>query len=189
MTARIGLVGLGVMGRNLALNFADHQADVLVYNRTAAVTEAFMAADGNRDDVSAVFSVEDLVAGLDRPRRVVLMVAAGSPVDAVIHQLVPLLEEGDIIIDGGNSLFTDTMERTSRLADTGILFVGCGISGGEEGARHGPSMMPGGSAEAWAHIADLFQSVAAKAPDGTPCCDWLGPDGSGHYVKMVHNGI
>ena len=190
MTARIGLVGLGVMGRNLALNFADQdEADVLVYNRTAAVTEAFMAAYGNRDDVSAVFSVEELVAGLDRPRRIVLMVAAGSPVDAVIHQLVPLLEEGDIIVDGGNSLFTDTMERTSRLADTGILFVGCGISGGEEGARHGPSMMPGGSAGAWAHIADLFQSVAAKAPDGTPCCDWLGPDGAGHYVKMVHNGI
>jgi 6-phosphogluconate dehydrogenase len=188
MNATIGLVGLGVMGRNLALNFADHGAAVTVYNRTTQITEDFVAGEP-RSDVTAALTLEDLVSRLERPRRIVLMVAAGAPVDAVIDQLAPLLETGDIIVDGGNSLYTDTMERAGRLGETGLHFVGCGISGGEEGARHGPSMMPGGAADAWPHIAELFQSVAAKAPDGTPCCDWLGPDGSGHYVKMVHNGI
>jgi 6-phosphogluconate dehydrogenase len=188
MNATIGLVGLGVMGRNLALNFADHGAAVTVYNRTTQVTDDFVAGE-SRSDVTAALALDDLVSRLERPRRIVLMVAAGAPVDAVIDQLAPLLEPGDIIVDGGNSLYTDTMERTGRLGEIGLHFVGCGISGGEEGARHGPSMMPGGAADAWPLIAELFQSVSAKAPDGTPCCDWLGPDGSGHYVKMVHNGI
>ena len=189
MTSDIGLIGLGVMGQNLALNFADHGATVSVYNRTTSVTDEFAAEEGDRSDIVPHTAIEDLVAALERPRRIVLMVSAGRPVDAVIDQLLPHLEEGDIIIDGGNSLYTDTIQRSRRLEEAGILFVGCGISGGEEGARWGPSMMPGGHEEAWPHIAELFQAVAAKAPDGTPCCDWLGPDGSGHYVKMVHNGI
>jgi 6-phosphogluconate dehydrogenase len=189
MASDIGLIGLGVMGSNLSLNFADRGATVSVYNRTSTVTEEFVAAEGDRPDIVPVYSVEDLVDSLERPRRIMLMVPAGWPVDAVIDQLSPLLEKGDIIIDGGNSLYTDTMRRTEELDEAGILFVGCGISGGEEGARHGPSMMPGGAPQAWPHIAELFQAAAAKAPDGTPCADWLGPDGSGHYVKMVHNGI
>ena len=189
MTSDIGLIGLGVMGQNLALNFADNGATVSVYNRTTSVTDEFVAGEGDRPDIVPFATVEDLVASLERPRRVVLMVSAGRPVDAVLDQLLPHLEAGDIVIDGGNSLYTDTMERSRRLAEAGIRFVGCGISGGEEGARHGPSMMPGGDEEAWPHISELFQAIAAKAPDGTPCADWLGPDGSGHYVKMVHNGI
>src|SRR5690606_5224838 len=211
MSSDIGLIGLGVMGQNLALNFADHGATVSVYNRTTSVTDEVAAGEGDRPDIVPFHSVADLVASLGRPRRVapmvpagrpvdagthqlrprrvVLMVAAGRPGDAVIDQLLPHLDPGDIVIDGGNSLYTDTIERTRRLTEAGIRFVGCGISGGEEGARHGPSMMPGGDEEAWPHISELFQAVAAKAPDGTPCCDWLGPDGAGHYVKMVHNGI
>ena len=189
MSSDIGLIGLGVMGQNLALNFADHGATVSVYNRTTSVTDEFAAGEGDRPDIVPFHSVADLVASLERPRRVVLMVAAGRPVDAVIDQALPHLDPGDVVIDGGNALYTDTIERTRRLTEAGIRFVGCGISGGEEGARHGPSMMPGGDEEAWPHISELFQAVAAKAPDGTPCCDWLGPDGSGHYVKMVHNGI
>ena len=189
MSSDIGLVGLGVMGRNLALNFADHGATVSVYNRTPSVTDAFVAADGDRPEVVGCRSVSELMASLARPRRIVLMVAAGPAVDHVIDELRPYLEPGDIVIDGGNSLYTDTMRRTAELEQSGLLMVGCGISGGEEGARHGPSMMPGGSAPAWPHIADLFRAVAAVAPDGTPCCDWLGSDGAGHYVKMIHNGI
>ena len=189
MTADIGLIGLGVMGQNLALNFADHGAVTAVYNRTTQVTDDFVAAEGARDDIVRTDTVEDLVASLATPRVVVLMVSAGRAVDAVIDQVAPLLSEGDVIVDGGNSLYTDTDRRMARLAEDGLLFVGCGISGGEEGARYGPSMMPGGSPEAWPLIRDLFQSVAAKAPDGTPCADWVGPGGAGHYVKMVHNGI
>ncbi|HLU32220.1 MAG TPA: decarboxylating NADP(+)-dependent phosphogluconate dehydrogenase [Acidimicrobiia bacterium] len=189
MGSDIGLIGLGVMGQNLALNFADHGATISVYNRTTAVTDEFVAGEGDRPEVIAAQSVEELIESLERPRRVMLMVSAGAPVDAVITQIKPLLDEGDIVIDGGNSLFTDTIRRTAELDEAGIHFVGCGISGGEEGARHGPSMMPGGDEAAWPHIKDLFQAIAAKAPDGSPCCDWLGPDGSGHYVKMVHNGI
>ena len=189
MSSDIGLIGLGVMGQNLALNFADNGATISVYNRTTSVTDDFAAGEGNRPNVVACRSVEELVASLARPRQIVLMVAAGPAVDAVIAELRPYLEPGDIVIDGGNSLFTDTIRRTAELEEAGLLMVGCGVSGGEEGARHGPSMMPGGSDAAWPHISELFQAVAAKAPDGTPCCDWLGPDGAGHYVKMVHNGI
>ncbi len=189
MTTDIGLIGLGVMGQNLALNFADHGARVSVYNRTTAVIDDFVAGEGHRPDIAPTRTIEELVDSLDPPRRLLLMVSAGAPVDAVIAGLMPLLDPGDIVIDGGNSLYTDTQRRTVELSDAGIHFVGCGVSGGEEGARHGPSLMPGGSEEAWPYIADLFQAVAAKAPDGTPCADWLGPDGAGHYVKMVHNGI
>ena len=185
----MGLIGLGVMGRNLALNFADHDTQVTVFNRTTSITEDFVAGAGGRPEIQPAFSVEELIGMLTPPRKVLLMVSAGPAVDAVIDDLVPLLGVGDIIIDGGNSLFTDTIQRTERLSAPGIRFVGCGISGGEEGARHGPSMMPGGDPDAWPHIVQSFQAVAAKAPDGTPCCDWLGPDGAGHYVKMVHNGI
>jgi 6-phosphogluconate dehydrogenase len=189
MTADIGLIGLGVMGRNLALNFADHGATIAVHNRTTSVTDRFVAGEADRDDVLATSSVAELVSSLTRPRVVVLMVAAGAPVDAVIDEVAPLLDHGDVIVDGGNSLYTDTERRMRDLASQGLSFVGCGISGGEEGARYGPSMMPGGSPDAWPRIRDLFQAVAADAPDGTPCADWVGPGGAGHYVKMVHNGI
>lgn len=185
----MGLIGLGVMGQNLALNFADNGASVAVYNRTRSVTDDFASGEGDRADITATDSLEQLVGALSSPRQVVLMVSAGAAVDAVLDGLVPLLEQGDIVIDGGNSLYTDTRRRAEELAGPGIRFVGCGVSGGEEGARYGPSMMPGGDESAWPIIADRFQAVAAKAPDGTPCCDWLGPDGAGHYVKMVHNGI
>ena len=189
MPSHIGLVGLGVMGSNLALNFADNGATITVYNRTGSVTDEFVTGEGDRPEIVAAHSIEELVASLERPRKVILMVAAGRPVDAVIDQLLPHLEPGDIVVDGGNSLHTDTTRRWEALSAAGIHFVGCGISGGEEGARHGPSMMPGGAEEAWPHLVDLFQAVAAKSPDGTPCADWLGPGGAGHYVKMVHNGI
>ncbi len=189
MTADIGLIGLGVMGRNLALNFADHGATVAVYNRTQAVTDDFTSGEGSRPDILAVRTPDELVSSLTTPRIIVMMVPAGPPVDAVISGLQPLLEGGDIIVDGGNSLFTETQDRMERLEADDILFVGCGVSGGEDGARYGPSMMPGGSPDAWPHLQDLFQSAAAKAPDGTPCADWVGPGGAGHYVKMIHNGI
>ncbi len=185
----IGIVGLGVMGRNLALNLADHGYTVAVYNRTAARTRDFVADDVAGRPVIPTFELEELVATLRAPRIVLLMVAAGPPVDRVVDALTPLLDEGDIIIDGGNSLYTDTIRRVGEAERRGLRYVGMGISGGEEGARYGPSIMPGGTPSAWAHIRDMFQAIAAKTPDGTPCCDWVGPDGSGHYVKMVHNGI
>jgi 6-phosphogluconate dehydrogenase len=185
----IGLVGLAVMGQNLVLNMDDHGFRVVVYNRTTSVADEFLAgaAAGTRIRVAA--TLEDLVAALERPRRVMLMVKAGEAVDVVLGQLVPLLEPGDIVIDGGNSLYTDTARRIATMAEHGVLFVGMGVSGGEEGARHGPSIMPGGALEAWPHVAPILQSIAAKVADGTPCCDWVGPGGAGHYVKMVHNGI
>ncbi|CAN5842185.1 decarboxylating NADP(+)-dependent phosphogluconate dehydrogenase [soil metagenome] len=189
MTADIGMIGLGVMGRNLALNFADNGATVAVYNRTVSVTDGFTSAEGDRPEVIGTRSVEELVSSLSSPRTIVVMVPAGAPVDAVIGEVQPLLAAGDIIVDGGNSLFTETQVRMERLEAAGIRFVGCGVSGGEDGARYGPSMMPGGSSDAWPHMKELFQAVAAKAPDGTPCADWVGPGGAGHYVKMIHNGI
>ena len=189
MTADIGLIGLAVMGQNLVLNMDDHGYTVAVYNRTVEKTHAFLAGPAAGTKVVGTDTLEDLVGALTRPRRVMLMVKAGGPVDAVINQLIPLLDEGDIIIDGGNSRYDDSIRRTEDLEARGLLFIGTGVSGGEEGARYGPSIMPGGSAAAWPQVKEIFQSIAAKVPDGTPCCDWVGADGAGHYVKMVHNGI
>ena len=187
-SADIGLIGLAVMGRNLALNIADHGSTVAVYNRSPERTDEFLAGDASDAAIVGVYSVTELVEALKRPRIVVLMIKAGAPVDEQIDALVPLLEPGDIIIDAGNSQFSDTEGRTSRLDDLGIHFVGMGVSGGEDGARYGPSIMPGGSTAAWPQIKDIFTSIAATA-DGEPCCEWVGPGGAGHYVKMVHNGI
>lgn len=187
--ADIGLIGLAVMGQNLVLNMNDHGFTVAVYNRTTSKVDRFLANEAQGTMVIGVHSLEELVSVLKRPRKIMLMVKAGWPVDASIEQLVPLLEEGDIIIDGGNSFYKDSTRRTQELEAQGILFVGSGVSGGEEGARFGPSIMPGGAVEAWPHIKPIFQGIAAKVEDGTPCCDWLGEEGSGHFVKMVHNGI
>ena len=185
----IGLIGLAVMGQNLVLNMNDCGYKVAVYNRTVSKVDEFIADEAKGTQVQGAHSIEELCAGLKRPRRVMLMVKAGSTVDGMIEQLLPHLEKGDIIIDGGNSLFTDSNRRTKDLAAKGILFIGTGVSGGEEGARKGPSIMPGGNPEAWPHVKEIFQSIAAKVDGGTPCCDWVGEDGAGHYVKMVHNGI
>ncbi len=183
--ADLGLIGLAVMGQNLVLNMNDHGYKVAVYNRTQAKTDEFMDGPAAGTDVIGTASLDELVTALARPRRVMLMVKAGKPVDAVIDQLIPMLEPGDIIIDGGNSHYEDTRRRTELLEGVGLLFVGAGVSGGEEGARHGPSIMPGGSEDAWPHVRDILQAISAKVADGTPCCDWVGSDGAGHYVKMV----
>jgi len=177
------------MGANLALNLADSGKRVTVHNRTESVTDAFMAGEAASKDIVAAGTYEELVQSLATPRVVLLMVKAGPPVDAVIDDLAPLLDQGDIIIDGGNSLYTDTARRYHSLSERGIRFVGAGVSGGEEGARHGPSIMPGGDPDAWPHVKDMLQGIAAVAPDGAPCCDWVGEGGAGHFVKMVHNGI
>ena len=184
--ADIGLIGLAVMGQNLVLNMRDHGFTVAVYNRTTSKTDEFTAQAGA--GVSGCHTLEQLMQSLKKPRRVMLMVKAGAAVDAVIEQLLPLLEQGDILIDGGNSLYLDTERRLKELDAKGILYLGTGISGGEEGARHGPSIMPGGAEAAWPHLKPIFQSIAAQA-EGEPCCDWVGDGGTGHYVKMVHNGI
>jgi 6-phosphogluconate dehydrogenase len=176
------------MGQNLVLNMNDHGFKVAVFNRTVAKVDEFLSDEAKGTNVEGAHSLEELAGLLKRPRRVMLMVKAGAAVDAVIDELLPFLEPGDIIIDGGNSLYTDTNRRTKDLAAKGILFIGTGISGGEEGARFGPSIMPGGNPAAWPHVKDIFQSIAAKV-DGVPCCDWVGEDGAGHFVKMVHNGI
>src|SRR5690554_3878793 len=186
--ADIGLVGLAVMGQNLVMNMADHGYTVAVYNRTTARTTEFKDGPAAEMSVIATADLHGLVAQLKRPRRVMLMVQAGAPVDAVIRELVPPLEPGDIIIDGGNSHYADSDRRVEELQEHGIHFIGAGISGGEEGARHGPSIMPGGSAGAWPDVRPIFEAIAAKV-DGVPCCSWLGSGGSGHFVKMVHNGI
>jgi 6-phosphogluconate dehydrogenase len=177
------------MGANLALNLADSGNHVAVYNRTSAVTEEFMEGEAGDKDIIASFSLEDLVDALASPRVVLLMVKAGAPVDYVIGDLIPLLDRGDIIIDGGNSRYTDTARRFEELSEKGLRFVGMGVSGGEEGARHGPSLMPGGDPAAWPQIEEMLKGIAATAPDGKPCCEWLGSGGAGHFVKMVHNGI
>jgi len=184
----IGLIGLAVMGENLALNMESKGFSVVVFNRTTEVTEKFAAGRGNGKNILPARTMEEFVGALTRPRKAMIMVKAGAPVDAVIGQLVPLLEQGDVIIDGGNSLFTDTQRRCKELEERGIHFVGCGVSGGEEGALKGPSLMPGGSRESWEMIAPIFRKIAAQV-DGEPCCRYMGPDGAGHYVKMVHNGI
>ena len=187
--ADIGLIGLAVMGQNLALNINDHGFRAAVFNRTTAKVERFIANEAQGTDIIGVYSVEALVRALKRPRKVILMIQAGGAVDKLIAQLEPLLDEGDIIIDGGNSNFHDTIRRARAVEARGKLYIGAGISGGEEGARFGPSIMPGGSPAAWAEVKPILQSVAAKVEDGAPCCDWVGEDGAGHFVKMVHNGI
>jgi 6-phosphogluconate dehydrogenase len=188
-TCDIGLIGLAVMGQNLVLNMNDHGFKVAVFNRTVSKVDDFINNEAKGTQVVGGHTIEEFIGLLKRPRRVMLMVKAGDTVDQMIDHVLPLLEAGDIIIDGGNSLFTDSNRRTKALADKGILFIGTGVSGGEEGARRGPSIMPGGNPAAWPHVKDIFQSIAAKVEDGTPCCDWVGEDGAGHYVKMVHNGI
>ncbi|HSL41466.1 MAG TPA: NAD(P)-binding domain-containing protein, partial [Desulforhopalus sp.] len=186
--ADIGLIGLAVMGQNLALNINDHGYRVAVFNRTTAKVDEFMAGPARKTDIVPAHSLVELVASLKSPRRLMLMVKAGVVVDSFIEMLLPHLDRGDIIIDGGNSLHTDTARRTRALASQGILFIGTGISGGEEGARTGPSIMPGGNPAAWPHVRDIFQAIAARVDD-QPCCDWVGEEGAGHFVKMVHNGI
>jgi 6-phosphogluconate dehydrogenase len=185
----IGLIGLAVMGQNLVLNMNDHGFKVAVFNRTTSKVTDFMETAAKDTDIVGTYSLEELASVLKRPRRVMLMVKAGKPVDDFIEAILPFLEEGDIIIDGGNSNFIDSIRRTAYLESRGLLFIGTGVSGGEEGARYGPSIMPGGSKEAWPFVKDIFQSIAAKVEDGTPCCDWVGENGAGHFVKMVHNGI
>jgi 6-phosphogluconate dehydrogenase len=185
----IGLIGLAVMGQNLVLNMNDHGYRVAVFNRTVSKVDEFIGHEAAGTQVVGAHSIEELVKLLKRPRRVMLMVKAGDTVDHMIDAILPHLEKGDIIIDGGNSLFTDTNRRTASLAEKGILFIGTGVSGGEEGARFGPSIMPGGNPAAWPHVKEIFQSIAAKVEDGSPCCEWVGENGAGHYVKMVHNGI
>ncbi|MCS7057474.1 MAG: decarboxylating NADP(+)-dependent phosphogluconate dehydrogenase [Meiothermus sp.] len=189
MKSDIGVIGLGVMGENLILNMASKGFTVSAFNRTVEKVREFTQGRARGKSVVGAYSLQELVDQLKRPRKVMLMVKAGSPVDATIQQLVPLLEPGDIIIDGGNSHYADTNRRTRELAEKGLLFIGAGVSGGEEGALHGPSIMPGGDIRAWESVKPILQSIAAKAADGTPCCDWVGPDGAGHFVKMVHNGI
>src|SRR5205807_2463480 len=184
----IGLIGLGVMGENLVLNMESKGFSVAVFNRTTEVTEKFAAGRAKGKNIQPTRTLEEFVSALKKPRIAMMMVKAGAPVDAVINQLSPLLEKGDIIIDGGNSLFTDTQRREKELAARGIHFVGMGVSGGEEGALKGPSLMPGGSRESWEIIAPIFRKIAAQV-DGEPCCRYMGPNGAGHYVKMVHNGI
>src|SRR6201981_3028206 len=184
----IGLIGLGVMGENLVLNMESKGFSVAVFNRTTEVTEKFGAGRAQGKNIRATRTMEEFVGALKKPRIAMMMVKAGPPVDAVINQLVPLLEKGDVIIDGGNSLFTDTQRRNKELEGKGIHFVGMGVSGGEEGALKGPSLMPGGSRESWDIIAPIFRKIAAQV-DGEPCCRYMGPNGAGHYVKMVHNGI
>ncbi len=187
--ADIALIGLAVMGQNLILNMNDHGFTVVAFNRTVEKVDQFMANEAKGTKVIGAHSLEEMVGLLKRPRRVMLMVKAGAPVDEFIEHLLPLLEPGDIIIDGGNSLFEDTARRVKYVESKGLLYIGTGVSGGEEGARHGPSIMPGGSPAAWPHVKDIFQSIAAKVDNGVPCCDWVGEGGAGHYVKMVHNGI
>ena len=185
--SHIGIIGLSVMGRSLALNMADHGFKVSGYNRSASVTEQVME-DHPHKNLFPFYSLEEFVNSLERPRKVMLMIQAGAPVDAVIDQLVPLLEQGDIVMDGGNSFFEDTRRRSNALAEAGIHYLGVGISGGEEGARFGPSIMPGGEESAYQAVRPILEAIAAKAM-GEPCCAYIGPDGAGHYVKMVHNGI
>lgn len=187
--ADIGLIGLAVMGQNLALNMDDHGFTVAVYNRTVSKVDEFLAGNAQGTKIIGTHSIEELVSVLKKPRRIMLMVKAGQPVDDFIELLIPHLEPGDIIIDGGNSNYGDTIRRTVTVESKGLLYIGTGVSGGEEGARHGPSIMPGGSPAAWPHVRPIFQAIAAKVDDGTPCCDWVGENGAGHYVKMVHNGI
>jgi 6-phosphogluconate dehydrogenase len=185
----IALIGLAVMGQNLILNMNDHGFVVVAFNRTVSKVDEFLAKEAKGTKVQGAHSIEEMVRKLKKPRRVMMLVKAGKPVDEMIAQITPHLEKGDIIIDGGNSLYQDTERRVKEAEAKGFLYIGTGVSGGEEGARHGPSIMPGGTPAAWPHVKNIFQSVAAKVDNGVPCCDWVGQGGAGHYVKMVHNGI
>jgi 6-phosphogluconate dehydrogenase len=188
MSGQIGVTGLATMGANLARNLARHGHQVVVHNRTQARTDALLEAHGDEGDFVAAASPQELVDALERPRKIIIMVAAGDPTDAVIDEIAPLLDEGDVLVDGGNARFTDTIRRTEALAPQGLHFVGTGISGGEEGALNGPSIMPGGSDEAYAIVGPILEDISARV-DGEPCCTHVGTDGAGHFVKMVHNGI
>ncbi len=188
-TMNIGLIGLAVMGENLVLNMERNGYGVAVFNRTVSKVDDFVAGRAKGKNIKGCHSIQELCESLEKPRRVMMLVKAGSAVDDFIEQLIPHLEKGDIIIDGGNTYFPDTIRRAKYLEEKGLLFIGTGVSGGEEGALMGPSIMPGGSKEAWAHVKDIFQSISAKVADGSPCCEFIGADGAGHYVKMVHNGI
>ena len=187
--ADIGLIGLAVMGENLAMNMESHGFTVAVYNRSTDKVDKFIEGRAAGKRFIGCRSPEELIDSLKKPRRIFMMVKAGAAVDALIAQLLPLLDEGDILIDGGNSHYPDTIRRTAEVESRGCLYVGCGVSGGEEGALKGPSMMPGGSPAAWEHVRPIFQSICARVEDGSPCCDWVGENGAGHFVKMVHNGI
>ena len=187
--ADIAVIGLAVMGQNLILNMNDHGFTVVAFNRTVSKVDDFLTKEAKGTNVLGAHSLQEMVALLKKPRRVMLMVKAGKAVDEFIEQLLGVLEPGDIIIDGGNSLFEDTIRRTKYVESKGLLYIGTGVSGGEEGARRGPSIMPGGSPAAWPHVKPIFQAIAAKVDDGSPCCDWVGENGAGHFVKMVHNGI
>jgi len=190
MSADIGLIGLAVMGENLILNMESKGFTVAVFNRTVSKVAEFVEhGRGKGKKIIGAHSIEEFVNAIKKPRKIMIMVRAGDAVDATIHSLVPHLEKGDILIDGGNSHFPDTNRRCKELKEKGFLFVGAGVSGGEEGALHGPSIMPGGHEEAWPTLKPILQGIAAKTDDGTPCCDWVGEEGAGHYVKMVHNGI
>jgi len=188
--ADIGLIGIAVMGQSLALNMESRGFKVAVYDLNPEQTvAAFTNGRAAGKNIVGAYSLEEFVAGLEKPRRIFMMIRAGKPVDDYIEKLVPMLEEGDILIDGGNSHFPDTIRRTKYVESKGLLYIGTGVSGGEEGALKGPSMMPGGSPAAWPHVKPIFQAICAKVEDGSPCCDWVGEDGAGHFVKMVHNGI
>ena len=187
--ADIGLIGLAVMGENLVLNIESRGFTVAVFNRTVEKVGHFVEGRARGKNIIGTRSIEELVSSLKTPRKVMLMVKAGKPVDEFIELLIPHLEKGDIVIDGGNSHYPDTIRRTKYLESKGLQYIGTGVSGGEEGALKGPSIMPGGSPDAWPHVKPIFQSISAKVEDGTPCCDWVGSDGAGHFVKMVHNGI
>jgi 6-phosphogluconate dehydrogenase len=185
----IGLIGLAVMGENLVLNMERNGFSVAVYNYTTSEVDDFINGRAKGKHIKGCHTVEELIDSLQKPRKIMMLIKAGKPVDAIIDQLVPHLENGDILIDGGNSHFLDTIRRTKFVEEKGMLYIGTGVSGGEEGALNGPSIMPGGSREAWPHVKPIFQAIAAKVDDGSPCCEWVGRDGAGHFVKMVHNGI
>jgi 6-phosphogluconate dehydrogenase len=185
----IAVIGLAVMGQNLILNMNDHGFTVVAYNRTASKVDEFLNGPAKGTRIIGAKSIREMIDLLKQPRKIMLMVKAGTPVDDFIESLLPYLDRGDLVIDGGNSHYPDTIRRERNLAGKGILYIGTGISGGEEGARNGPSIMPGGNPQAWPLVKELFRSIAAKTPDGMPCCDWVGPEGAGHFVKMVHNGI
>ena len=189
MSCDIALIGLAVMGQNLILNMNDNGYKVVAYNRTTSVTHEFLEGPAKGTNIVGAESYEEMVSKLSSPRKIMLMVKAGGPVDSVIETLLPLLDEGDVIIDGGNSNYPDSQRRAIDLKEKGIRFIGTGVSGGEEGARFGPSIMPGGNPEAWPLVKNIFQDISAKTEDGQPCCDWVGSNGAGHFVKMVHNGI